>query len=140
MNLVEGRIERGVMHAGPLELVMPGAPDGKVVVGIRPEGFTIASSADHDGNGAGPIVEFVVSAVEALGNENLVHGSVPGLEEPDNPLVFRAPPRVLPRVGDRLRVHVDTAQLLLFDQGTEQRVPLTGPALPVADPRAPGER
>ena len=140
MNLVEGRVERGVLHSGPLELVTPSAPDGKVVVGIRPEGFTIASDADHDGERAGPIVDFVVSAVEALGNENLVHGSVPGLEEPDNPLVFRAPPRVLPHVGDRLRVHLDTTQLLLFDQETEQRIALTGPALPVGDPSASGER
>ena len=140
MNLVEGRIERGVLHAGPLELVAPGAPDGKVAVGIRPEGFTIAGSADHDGDRAGPIVEFVVSAVEALGNENLVHGFVHGLEEPDNPLVFRAPARVLPHIGDHLRVHVDNAQMLLFDQETEQRIALTGPVLPADDPGASGSR
>ena len=38
-----------------------------------------------------------------------------------------APPNVSPGGGERLRVRVDPAQVLLFDQVTEQRVPMTGP-------------
>jgi len=35
MNLLEVRAERGVLVKGPLRLVVPGAPDGDVVLGIR---------------------------------------------------------------------------------------------------------
>ena len=73
----------------------PGAPDGDVVVGIRPEGLSIASSADRDGDCTGPIVEFVVANVEALGNENLVHGIMSGIDDADKPLD-------LPRTAERL--------------------------------------
>ena len=135
MNMIAGRIERGLLHAGPLHLVTPGAPDGNVVVGIRPEGLSIA-----DGDCAGPIVEFVVSNVEALGNENLVHGFVSGIDDADKPLIFRAPPRALPQVGERLRVRVDATQLLLFDQATELRVELSGPILPADDRRVTGRQ
>ena len=136
MNMVAGRIERGVLHAGTLQLVTPGAPDGDVVVGIRPEGLSIASSADRDGDRTGPIVEVVVAHVEALGYENLVHGIVSGINDADKPLVFRAPPNVLPQVDDRLPVRVDAAHVLLFDRSTERRVELSGPVIPADDHRS----
>ena len=138
MNMVAGRVERGVLHAGPLQLVTPGAPDGNVVVGIRPEGLSIASSTDRDGDRTEPIIEVVVAHVEALGYENLVHGIVSGIDDADKLLVFRAPPDVLPQVDDRLHVRVDAAHLLLFDESTEQRVALTGPVLPADDRSASG--
>ena len=86
MNMLSGRTERGVLSAGPLRLVVPGAPDGDVVVGIRPEGLSVAEGDD------GPRLEVVVSHVEALGNENLVHGSVAGIDDAALPFVFRASP------------------------------------------------
>jgi len=122
MNMLTGRVERGVMSAGALRLVVPGAPDGDVVVGIRPEGLNPAAPGE-----TGPSFEVVVSHVEALGNENLVHGWVAGDEPSPKPLVLRAPPSISPSADERLRVLVDPAQVLLFDQVTEQRVPMTGP-------------
>jgi ABC-type sugar transport system ATPase subunit len=121
MNLLAGRIERGLLAAGPLRLVVPGAPDGEAVLGIRPEGLSPVGADDA------PTLEVVVSYVEALGNENLVHAWVPGMEDATKPLVFRAPPRVAPRSDERLQVRVDPSRLLLFDRASERRILLSGP-------------
>jgi ABC-type sugar transport system ATPase subunit len=133
MNLLPGRTDRGVLSAGPLRLVVPGAPDGDAVLGIRPEGLSAARANDQ-----GPCLEVVVSHVEALGNENLVHGWVTGTDDAAKPLVFRAPPRVSPRANDRLRVSVDPAQLLVFDKASERRVPLSGPVVAAGDRQVAG--
>jgi multiple sugar transport system ATP-binding protein len=133
MNMISGRIERGVMNAGALRLVAPGAPDGEVVVGIRPEGLNPAAAGD-----TGPSFEVVVSHVEALGNENLVHGWVTGDEPSAKPMVLRAPPSISPRADERLRVVVDPAQVLLFDKVTEQRVSVTGPVAGADDHQIAG--
>ena len=87
---------------------------------------------------AGPALDVVVSHVEALGNENLVHAWVAGTEPDAKPMILRAPRRVLPRSDERLRVAVDTTQLLLFDKATELRVPLSGPVVPVDDRQVAG--
>ena len=80
----------------------------------------------------------IVSHVEALGNENLVHGAVAGIDDAALPFVFRAPPRVAPRRDERIGVRVDVAQLLLFDRVSEQRLHLTGPVATADDRRAAG--
>ena len=131
MNLLHGKTQGGVLTAGALQVVAPGAPDGNVVVGIRPEGLSVAEAE------GGPSVEIVVSHVEALGNENLVHGRVTDASAGAQLLVLRASPRVSPQPDARVRVRVDPVQLLLFDESTEQRVPLTGPVT-VGDRRIAG--
>jgi sn-glycerol 3-phosphate transport system ATP-binding protein len=128
MNMVTGRVQNGVLAAGPLRLVVPGAPDGDVVLGIRPEGLTPAGADDGRLS-----LEVVVSHVEALGNENLVHARVSGADETAKPLVFRAPPRFAPRADERVRVQVDPTHLLLFDRETEDRVRLHGPVVAAGD-------
>jgi len=132
MNMLTGRTDRGVLTAGALRLLAPGAPDGSVVVGIRPEGLSV------DPGDAGPALDVVVSHVEALGNENLIYAQVTGAEPDATPMILRAPRRVLPRSDERLRVTVDTSQLLLFDKATELRIPLSGPVVPVDDHQAAG--
>ena len=128
MNMVSGRVSRGVLTAGPLRLVAPGAPDGEVVLGVRPE----ALSPDHEGEDA-LTLSVAVSHVEALGNENLVHARIRGAAETSKPLVFRSPPRFTPQCDDVVRVRVDPTQLLLFDQQTEARVVLSGPVAAADD-------
>jgi len=122
MNMVPGRVSQGVLTAGPLRLVAPGAPDGEVILGIRPE----ALSPDDHGNER-LTLSVTVSHVEALGNENLVHARIRGALDGAKPLVFRSPPRFAPRSDDVVRVRVEPAQLLVFDQKTEARVILAGP-------------
>ena len=132
MNLLNGRVDRGVLTTGTLRLLVPGAPDADVVVGIRPESLTPVGSDD-----IGPCLEVVVSHVEALGNENLVHGSVEGTG-PDKPMVLRALPTVNPGEGERLRARVEPAQVLVFDAATEERVTTSGPVLAADNRRAAG--
>jgi len=122
MNLLTGRVERGLMTSGSLRLIVPGAPDGEVIVGIRPEGLSAFAPGEK-----GSFLEVIVSHVEALGNENLVHGRITDASGAAQLIVLRAAPRVNPRADDRIRVRVDPAQVLLFDETTEQRVQLTGP-------------
>ena len=133
MNLLPGRVERGVMSAGGLRLVVPGAPDGEVVVGIRPEGLNPAAAGD-----TGPCLEVVVSHVEALGNENLVHARLPGVPDDTNLLVLRVQPHLRPHIDQRLQVQVQPSQLLLFDQASELRVMLSGPIVAVPDRQVAG--
>jgi ABC-type sugar transport system ATPase subunit len=128
MNLLTGRVSQGVLAAGPLRLIVPGAADGDVVLGVRPEALSPARGDDHR-----LCLEVVVSHVEALGNENLVHARVTGTDETAKPLVFRSPPRFSPRGDERVRVQVDPTQLLLFEQATEARVRLAGPVVAAAD-------
>jgi len=127
MNFVPGRVSRGQLVVGPVRLLAPGAPDGDVVVGIRPEGLVPvgATAADDE------CWELVVTHVEALGNENLVHATMPGADAAADgdrrPLVFRTPPRLLPVPGERVRARIDAAQVLLFDAVTQERVRLAAP-------------
>ncbi len=124
MNLLTARTERGVLTAGQLRLMVDGAPDGEAVLGVRPEG--LAPTGLDDG---GPCLDVVVSHVEALGNENLVHASVPGQLDDATPLVFRTPPRVYPAVDEQLRVRVDPTHVLLFDATSQERIRLTRPVV-----------
>jgi ABC-type sugar transport system ATPase subunit len=123
MNMLPGRVERGVLTAGPVRLVAPGAPDGSVVVGVRPEALAPVGAAD-----AADAFEVVVSHVEALGNENLVYARLPGSPDAAEELVLRAPPRVVPGADERLRVRLDPSAVLLFDAGDHTRLALSGPA------------
>ena len=128
MNLLTGRVSQGELTAGPLRLIVPGAPDGDMILGVRPEGLIPATGHDD-----GLCLEVVVSHVEALGNENLVHVRVSGSDEAAKALVLRSPPRFSPRSGEHVLVQVDPSQLLLFDLRTEERVPITGPVIASGD-------
>ncbi len=71
MNLLAGTAREGEVRFGPLSFMRPGVPDGEVVIGLRPEALAPAG-------GEGVQVELTVEIVEPLGNEVVVHGTVPG--------------------------------------------------------------
>jgi multiple sugar transport system ATP-binding protein len=129
MNLLRGRATRGRVAAGDLELTDLPAPDGDVVVGIRPEALNPVGE-EH----SGPGFDVLVDVVEPLGDEVLVHGSVEAnpvsagsvadVEEPTllaetdgnrANVTLRLPPRERPRTGSRLHVGVSPADVRLFD-------------------------
>ena len=121
MNLLTGRTEGGVVTTGRLRLVVPGAPDGDTILGIRPEGLHPTTTDDP-----GPCLDVVVSHVEALGNENLVHARIPDLPDAEALVVFRSPPRVFPQADERLRVRVDPshgARVRRDDRASDPRSP-----------------
>jgi multiple sugar transport system ATP-binding protein len=94
--------------------------DGRsVIVGIRPEDFSLSSeSADSTLTG-------FVDVVEHLGNEQLVYLRIPGAIVPEaaetKGTTARLEPDVVVRPGDRLTLAVDTARIHVFDPVTTKR-------------------
>jgi len=134
MNLLAGMALDGRVTVGEVELEHAGAPDGEVLVGIRPEGLRPVG-AEH----AGPVFEVCVDVVEPLGDEVLVHGSVaaadgaPATEadgailaaEPESgraSVVVRLPPEDRPATGSLLRVTPAPNALRLFDPSTGRAI------------------
>jgi ABC-type sugar transport system ATPase subunit len=128
MNLFRARAANGRVTIGSLELDGLRAPDGEVVVGIRPEGLRPVG----DGH-AGPAVEVAVDVIEPLGEEVLVHGSIDA-RPAENPaaaeeatlfsdaglagraaIVLRLRPEERPEAGALLRVAISLASVRMFD-------------------------
>jgi multiple sugar transport system ATP-binding protein len=95
MNVLDGRAERGVVRAGPVEL-RADVPDGSVVVGVRPEHLRPA----EDGFAA-RVVE-----VERAGHDVVWHVEADGVR-----LAVRPPEGA--EAGDRVRLRA--AEVRLFD-------------------------
>ena len=127
MNLLAGTTLDGRVTVGEIELEHAGAPDGEVLVGIRPEGLRPVG-AEH----RGPVFEVCVDVVEPLGDEVLVHGSVAAADgapatEADGVIlaaesesgrasvIVRLPPEDRPATGSLLRVTPAPNALRLFD-------------------------
>jgi ABC-type sugar transport system ATPase subunit len=127
MNLLKGRAMSGRVSVGDLEFDHAQAPNGDVLVGIRPEGLRPVGR-DH----SGPGFEFRVEVVEPLGDEVLVHGTVAAravgvgidtedaklLADPDadrGTVTVRLPPEEHPETGSRLHVAPVPGAIRLFD-------------------------
>ena len=112
INFFTARRVDGVLEAGGVRLALPGATAGgeqPVVVGIRPEDFSLAVLP-----GAGS-VEARVEVREPLGNEVLVHWT-----SPFGPLISRVPGQTAPAVGEAARLHFAYDKVHLFDAANEQ--------------------
>ncbi|HEU5225526.1 MAG TPA: sn-glycerol-3-phosphate ABC transporter ATP-binding protein UgpC [Actinomycetota bacterium] len=134
MNLLAGTALDGRVTVGEVELEHDDAPDGEVLVGIRPEGLRPVG-AEH----AGPVFEVCVDVVEPLGDEVLVHGSVAAADgapatEADGAIlaaesesgranvVVRLPPEDRPATGSLLRVTPAPNALRLFDPASGRAI------------------
>jgi multiple sugar transport system ATP-binding protein len=139
MNLLRGRVQEGRVRAGDLVLECA-APDGDVIVGLRPEAL-LRVGAD------GPGLDLEVAVVESMGDEVIVHGRVAAelagaaTRSSDEPLLLadegeraamiaRLDPRERPDEGSTVRLGIDPAAVHLFDAGTGERI-VTRPAAPV---------
>ena len=160
MNLYEATVsgppDRLLLQLGSQRLILPpevgrhrptlAHAEGRgIVVGIRPECLTMASSSDAE-TGHERTLSVRVELVESLGNESLVHFSTDARKVRNHRGVFTAEPnapgeiagasetegvaRVDPRLritdGDRLTLAVDVDRLHFFDAET-------GNAIQVAD-------
>jgi ABC-type sugar transport system ATPase subunit len=134
MNLLAGTALDGHVTIGEVELEHAGAPDGEILVGIRPEGLRPVGAER-----AGPIFEVCVDVVEPLGDEVLVHGSVAAADgapatEADGAIlaaesesgrasvVVRLPPEDRPATGSLLRVTPAPNALRLFDPASGRAI------------------
>ena len=131
MNLLRGVWHGGTVRAGDLEIALPGAHEGEIVLGIRPEHF-------HPGGGDGqPSLDFQVDVVEPLGDETLVHGSVAGqlaqaeVEQREHLLAVpetratvtaRFEARHRPVVGERIPLGVNVDEIHLFDSASGRAI------------------
>jgi sn-glycerol 3-phosphate transport system ATP-binding protein len=122
MNLIPGTVRGGVVTAGEVSMQRPGAPDGEVVVGVRPERLTPAADGDSR-----PAFDFVVGVVEPLGSEVIVHGSLAAdhsagaqaaAVDGRAPIIARLEAGAQPAPGSVLRLAFDPAAAHVFDAAT----------------------
>ncbi|HUY76881.1 MAG TPA: sn-glycerol-3-phosphate ABC transporter ATP-binding protein UgpC [Ktedonobacterales bacterium] len=114
----EGAAARTLTLQG--ESVQAAKQTHKVILGIRPEDFHLASDgAENTLNGA-------VDVVEHLGNEQLIYLNMPGAMIPETSetkaVTARLAPDVIVRPGQRLSLAVDTARVHVFDAETTKRL------------------
>jgi sn-glycerol 3-phosphate transport system ATP-binding protein/multiple sugar transport system ATP-binding protein len=110
MNFLSAEVEGGRVRAPGIELPLGAAPEGRVVVGIRP----------HDvrrERGGG--ITFRVDVVEAMGFEAYAHGKVG-----DTPFVARLEGDDAARMapGETLELAVSEAGVHVFDAETERAI------------------
>ena len=122
MNFVRGTVERtggGPRFVAPgFAIPLPGngaVKEGPVVLGVRPHDLAL-QNAD---NGAG---RAVVTLVEPLGSEQLVHVGVPNGQD----LVAAVGSEATPRVDDRVSLEVAPQAVHLFDAESGVRWTLGG--------------
>jgi multiple sugar transport system ATP-binding protein len=136
MNLTEAVVADGVARLAGFEIPVPGAPSsGRMIVGIRPEAFQDAATADP----SLPQIEVEVEVVEELGSETHVifpvdadPVDVSGAREPDEEdalightrarFTARLDPQTRPRPGATYRLAVDPARFHYFEPETGVRL------------------
>jgi multiple sugar transport system ATP-binding protein len=163
MNLYEatvsGGTDRRVLSLGSQQLALPAelgqrllgiaaAQTHKLVVGIRPEYLTVASTAVGLEAAADRTLAVRVELVESLGNESLVHfstdarmvrsrggvftadadasGDIAGAAATEG--IARIDPRARIAVGDQLTLAVDVDRLHFFDAETGEAIRAGEPA------------
>jgi multiple sugar transport system ATP-binding protein len=106
MNLIDGTTQEGSVNvAGQTLSGLKSGHSGPVNVDIRPHDLAVG-----DGGRGGLSVTGVVSAVEPLGSETLVHFDIDGA-----PVIATAPGRMVPRVGSSVTAHAEAGSLYIFD-------------------------
>ena len=116
-----------MLTAGGVSMQRLGAPDGEVVLGVRPERLSPAVDGDSR-----PAFDLVVGVVEPLGSEVIVHGSLAAegsaaAQAAAVDGVLRSSrassPAPRPAPGSVLRLAFDPAAAHVFDAATGE--PLT---------------
>jgi sn-glycerol 3-phosphate transport system ATP-binding protein len=123
MNLLRGRATGDGFAVGPQLLPLPGrAPrDGELILGVRPEHLAL-------GRGERPAWPMRVEALEMLGAERLVYGSIG-----DTLVTLRLDATVHPpKAGETIAVEASPGLLHWFDPTTHQRVAAARPAVATA--------
>ncbi|MFZ0342716.1 MAG: sn-glycerol-3-phosphate ABC transporter ATP-binding protein UgpC [Gaiellaceae bacterium] len=140
MNLVEAEVANGRVRFGGHAIPLPAsaaAPDGRVVVGIRPEAFEDGAFADP----SLPRLDATIEVVEELGADTHVLFSVaePRLEVSEvraatgdedamlgavegSLFTARVDPETSARPGAPLRLAIDASRFHYFDPGTGLRL------------------
>jgi multiple sugar transport system ATP-binding protein len=119
MNLLNASVSGGKAMLGDLAIDVPASTGSSVTVGIRPEGFTPASSGFH----------VQVEVVEELGADAFVYGkpadpNVKFANSSDEAaqVIVRWDPKSPPKPGDKITVGVNQSAVHLFNASTGERI------------------
>ena len=124
MNLLKAVSIHGDVKAGDVEFHLGGAPDGELIIGIRPEAFRVATGTADEA-----AVSVQVDVVELLGHETMVYGTIRGaraaavavhagiapLPSERTTMVARLDARLQPAPGETIPLAVTPAEVHLFD-------------------------
>jgi ABC-type sugar transport system ATPase subunit len=109
MNLLDGALAEDGRTA---RLAPPDAVSRTVMVGVRPEDWTLASGA------ADAVAEATVSLVETIGRDTLLRADIGGV-----PIRLYAPHETGITAGSRILLGVRPGKAHLFDKASGLRLP-----------------
>jgi multiple sugar transport system ATP-binding protein len=119
MNLLLVNVNGGKASLGDLQVDVPASAGNQVIVGVRPEGFSPASSGFHVN----------VEVVEELGADAFVYGTpadtnvkFANSSDEGAQVIVRWDPKHPPKAGDRITVGVNPSAVHLFDATTGLRI------------------
>ena len=111
INLFDGRIENGKIMLGNANIGQLKADDQEVIVGIRPEGFTIADRSSF---------QVEVDMVETIGRDTTLIIENPTKEGETFRAIVDAEKRIKP--GDKIKLNVKKSKLFVFEKDTGELV------------------
>ena len=131
MNLLSASATGGRVRAGDLELEVPGAPSGELVVGVRPEALRLVTGATGE-----QALQVRAEVVELLGHETIVYGSIrghrvatastgagiPALSSGRATVIARLDARRQPAVGETITLGMSLDDVHLFDAASGEAV------------------
>ncbi len=119
MNLLNVPVTSGKAHVGNFSFAVPASAGSTVTVGVRPEGFTPASSG----------FEVLVEVVEELGSDAFVYGKPVATNvvaaqagEEGAQIIVRWDPKNPPKPGQTITVEANVSAIHLFDAVTGERL------------------
>ena len=119
MNLLTAPVVGGKAKLGKLEIAAPASAGASVTVGIRPEGFSPASSG----------FDVVVEVVEELGSDAFVYGKpadssvkFANVTDEGAQVIVRWDPKNPPRPGQTVTVSANQSSVHLFNATSGERI------------------
>jgi multiple sugar transport system ATP-binding protein len=119
MNLLTAPVSGGKANLGNYKIDVPASVGSSVTVGVRPEGFTPASTG----------FDVLVEVVEELGSDAFVYGrpvdpSVKFANATDEgaQVIVRWDPKNPPKAGQTVTVQANPAAIHLFDSVSGERI------------------
>lgn len=119
MNLIDAAVAHGVVRAPDLAIPVPDPAAERVLVGVRPESWDVASI------GTPGSLTVHVELVEELGFESFVYATPVdqrGWSSRAPRIVFRTDRRTAVRVGESLAIVPHSQEVRLFNSRTETRL------------------
>jgi multiple sugar transport system ATP-binding protein len=124
MNLMEGKVTEGGAAIGdyvvpvPRDVLSKAGDEKTLMLGIRPENFSLSDSNDGIG--------IDVAVVEELGADAYLYGTLSGLAEDEQltaqQITGRISSRTPPQRGSSVRLAVDASHVHVFSQKTGERL------------------